>query len=218
MATRASAIAAESERIRNKVVAFEVDDEIRVALERVATSNNALRILGDMDLTDSQHSRLVSSFIGAVQIKGEFSAILREGAETLKETPGLLKSVSDLQGFLQKLSAQMPGGIRATISFVSEENLRLRRALAEIEKLIELHERTARETPGRIGATRKSKGKVARENAAMGWLAAGIKHITKRPWLRETCVLAETLLEIPEISEERLRRALRNRDKEWRLP
>jgi hypothetical protein len=83
--------------------------------------------------------------------------------------------------------------------------------------LVEDRAKIAKQTPVRIGATRKSRGITAAENAGIGWLAASIKHITGQPHIIHACVLAETIFAIGEVSEDRLRGAYRNIDeRDWR--
>jgi hypothetical protein len=86
------------------------------------------------------------------------------------------------------------------------------------KELIADRQRVASETILRFGATRKSarSNKNAAQTAAIGWLAEAVERIAGRPLTRHAAVLAEATLAIRDITEDRVREALRTRRREWR--
>lgn len=75
---------------------------------------------------------------------------------------------------------------------------------------------SAREEVLWLGATRKNQIKQAGENAAIGWLAEGVRHITGRARLSAVRDLAEVILDVEIDDLERVRRCARVRKREWR--
>ena len=90
-------------------------------------------------------------------------------------------------------------------------------------------QRVAKEDQMRFGATRKNglaKGKpiasdlaetIAPQNAAIGWLAEGVRRVTGKAHLRIVADLAEVILRTS-LTLDRVRAAARTRDREWRRP
>jgi hypothetical protein len=68
----------------------------------------------------------------------------------------------------------------------------------------------AKETPARVGATRKMHTKEAAENAAIWVLAENVKFTTGKPHHREVAHLARVILET-DVDPERVRHAVRKR-------
>lgn len=216
--------AAEIEKIRSSIAAYEGDGVVRSALAKsalakIARSKASLEALAEMHLTDVKLKKLIESFAMAVQLKRDFRLILAQEAAALTRGKQLMKAVSDLRDFVNETAAQTPDGVRATIALREADKRLYLRALLGIEDMVGMRDRIARETPIRIGATRKTSANKAEENAAIGWLAASIQRITSRPWISQSAILAGILFGISKLTEDRLRRALRNyTERKWRQP
>ena len=70
----------------------------------------------------------------------------------------------------------------------------------------------------RLGATRKNQVKQAGENAAIGWLAEGVRRITGQAQFSAVHDLAEVVVDIEIDDLERVRRCARVRKSEWQKP
>jgi hypothetical protein len=212
-----SSPADEINKVRDAIISFESNATGKTALAKVVGDDDALNALAKMRLTDAQLRKIIASFIQAVEVKKRFKLKMAQEGAALRRTPKLAKAVADLRKFVDEVTASPADRISARIPVTAEEKRAYLQALYEIGRLIEFRVRIAQETPRRIGATRKSSSKEAEENAAIGWLAASIKRITGRAWTSQSRLLAGILLGIPEVSEDRLRGALRNfTDREWR--
>ena len=62
-----------------------------------------------------------------------------------------------------------------------------------------------------LGVTRKSATKSAAETAAIGWLAEHVVLTFDKPFAQQVATLAEVALGIGEVSEDRVREALKTR-------
>ena len=130
-------------------------------------------------------------------------------------TDALRKAVKDIDAFVAEVAVGPRNSLSAYIALQPGEGDHLRKALGLISGLIDARERVAAETLPRIGATNKSEGGA--DTAAIGWLAQGVKMITKQPHTRHVAVLAQAILDQPDVSEDRVRAALRSREKrDWR--
>lgn len=208
----------EMKAIRKTIERYECDDSDKKALARIVSSKSALEALVEMQLTDAQLKKVMFSFIQAANVSQKFKLILAREATMPRRLEKLGKAVTDLRTFVSEVSDPPEDSLSAWISIDAADKDKWLQALYEITSLIRTRGRIARETPRRIGATRKLSSKVAQENAGIGWLAASIKRICGRPYDRQTRRLAEVLFGIREISEDRLRRALRNHtEHEWRI-
>lgn len=196
--------------IRKSVESYECDDTDKKALARIARSGRALEALTQLRLTDGQLNRLMFSFVGALSLRRNFKELLASEKAVQKHIGKLREAVKILREFVQEISAPPTDPLRAWINVSDDERRTYLRTLYMIDELIGNRDRIARETPNRIGATRKSSINKAGENAAIGWIAASIKRITAKPNYQQACILAEVLLRLGEIDEDRFRKRLRN--------
>ena len=178
-------------------------------LLRLAKTKHALSAIDQMRLTETQLDKLIASCAQAIQNRDKFFVRLaREKAwagkaeEVIAATQYLKEIIEDLSKPDDSLSAYVGVDVTQREFYFQ--------ALNEIVILAKARHRVAKETPGRIGATRKSQQKKAAENAAIGWLAASIKRITGSAHTLPSCYIAEALLGIKEIPEARLRGAVQN--------
>ncbi|HVW74265.1 MAG TPA: hypothetical protein VHC39_11545 [Rhizomicrobium sp.] len=207
------------EETRIRLAAYEGTDAAKAGLARIAGSPEAIQALVDLSLTEAELTKIIKSFATATKIKAEFRLLLAQETAFLELAERLKSAVTNLRDFVKEISDAPPDDIRATLVVGAADRSWFLGALYEIGVLIEQRERIARETLPRIGATRKMAGETAEENAAIGWVAASIQRVTGRPWLRQSGILAGTLLGIDEVSEDRLRGTLRNfTDRDWRQP
>lgn len=84
-------------------------------------------------------------------------------------------------------------------------------ALNRIAVLIDERQQSTDRAMLRFGVNRKSRTKEAAETAAIGWLAEQVEDIFGKPFARQVAVLAEVALNIAEVSEDRVREALKSR-------
>jgi hypothetical protein len=144
---------------------------------------------------------------------GERIACEREMVQRLDR---LDVAVSDLDKFWKEVSTPPDDPFAAWQTVSDEDAATVRRALYALSCAIAGRRRIASETPLRLGATRKTKAAAA-QIAAIGWLADGVQRITQQPHTGHVAILAEIALGIGEVSEERVRKALRTRrNREWR--
>ncbi len=211
-------LAEKLKKIRISIERYQCDDAERTVLARIVDCKIALRALSEMQLTDAQLERVIFSCIDAANVSQKFNLILAREVTMPGHLEKMERAVTDLRQFLNEISAPPEDSLSAWISIDAEDKSRCLHALYEIERLIKNRHQIAKETPARIGATRKRSIKNAQENAGIGWLAASIKQIAGRPYGQQTCRLAEALFSVSEISKDRLRRALRNStERDWRI-
>ena len=192
--------------------------EAHAGLMRIANSVDAIEILAGTRLTETVLNSLLESFARAVHMRRSFSLLILESEEFLLRKSSLLKSVADLQVFVDEMLSQKDDDIRAKITFSQQEGAEYRAVLYNIKNLIDNRTRIALETPIRIGATQKRNGEIAAENAGIGQLADSIERIAPNTKVWERCRLAEALFDITEVTEDRLRGAEENARRQWRQP
>ena len=84
-------------------------------------------------------------------------------------------------------------------------------ALDRIAALIEERQQSTDRVLCEFGVNRKSHTKEAAETAAIGWLAEQVEDVFGKPCARQVAVLAEVALNIDEVTEDRVREALKSR-------
>jgi hypothetical protein len=167
-------VALESSEIQQRLQAYEGLEAMKAALSRVGANEEALEALTEMGLSHIQLRKLISSLEQAAEIKARFEIFLVEERMALERAEELKKAVAVLRDFVRKTADQLPNAVRAHIALAPDVERYYLQALYEIERLIASREQIARETPGRIGATRKRHHPQAAENAAIGWLAISV--------------------------------------------
>jgi hypothetical protein len=125
------------------------------------------------------------------------------------------RSIANIERLLK--DTQKPALNRLTAYTMPDANrIALEReALQSMKDRLDVQSRTAKETILRVGATRKSRGKRAAETAAIGWIAEGVKRITKKTNARLSADLAELILGC-DVSLDRIDNAADTRKREWR--
>jgi hypothetical protein len=135
--------------------------------------------------------------------------------EMPKRLDALSQAVADLWAFIEELAAGPPHRLAAYVLLEPGDREYLGVALGRLKGLIEGRRRIAAETPLRMGATNKLR--EGDETAAIGWLAEGIARVTGRPHYQHVARLAEVVLRAKDITDDRVREALRTRrGRSWR--
>lgn len=187
------------------------------AVSKLVREKHALNALAEMQLTNRQLVNLLNSCITADDNTRSFEQRLKREREMIPRLAALTTSIDKLKDFLKEISAPPRDSFGARIEVEDCEVRQYRQALYEIDYLIAARMKIAKQTPARMGATRKNKGTVAAENAGIGWLVFSIKKITGRTYLPQARILSETIFSIDSVTEDRLRRAYRNlSDRDWR--
>jgi hypothetical protein len=207
----------EIEALRQHVKHYRFDNQDSPIPGQLAASDRALKAIAELSLSERQLNKLLLSCIQSVLDFQSFDARLAQISAVLRKSPALHRSIDDLRQLVREVSAPPPDLLSASIYVSREENEWLLRALSELQHIVDYRAKVARQTRGRIGATRKSSNKNAAENAGIGWLGASIKKITGRPHVRQACALAEILFGIREVREDRLIGASKNVEADWAL-
>ena len=84
-------------------------------------------------------------------------------------------------------------------------------ALDRIAVLIDERQQCTDDAMAQLGVSRKCHTKTAAETAAIGLLAEGVVDIVGKPFAQQVAVLAEIAFAISEVSEDRVRAALKRR-------
>lgn len=182
---------------------------IRLGLLRLAKGKHALSAIDQMRLSEAQLDILILSCAEAIQNRDTFVLRLVREKGWGEKAEKVATAVQYLRKIIKDLSTP-DDSLSAYVIVDAAGREHYYRALNEIVALAESRCRAAKDTPRRIGATRKSQQKKAAENAAIGWLAASVMKIAGRPWYRQSCLIAEVLLGIEVIPEARLRGAMQN--------
>ena len=197
---------------------LKADYRVPEALAAIAKSENALNSLLTGCLESAELSRTFSEtlnkergiIVRANRLKlnvDELETFLNEEIWSYDETTGKIVKTSKSINRLATFGA-----------LSNREFEKINLALNVLKKIIAGRQRVASETIFRFGATRKSArtNKNAAQTAAIGWLAEAVERIAGRPLTRHAAVLAEATLAIRDITEDRVREALRTRRREWR--
>lgn len=200
----------------------DLSDHDNRALGRFSTDHRARKAyeyLPDQEAADA----LVWTYIEALEISKTFDAEIASSRRLLGtgrqqgELDRLLSGLVAVEGFFQDL-LKKPVGWVASQQRVAPGALRqLFVSLAFARDLLEQQRRIAKETPKRLGATRKLSSNAA-ESAVIGWLAQGVLHQSGKPNREVVRLLAEVVMQ-REITDHRVRRAERVRlGRAWQQP
>jgi hypothetical protein len=208
---------AELSAIRERLLPFQEVDRAKEVLSRLAASQRAVRALAEMQLDDSQLSRLLLSAADALDNARSFKDRIAQEKVMLGHLEVLDQSVDALQEFLKQVTFPPSDPLQSWISIHRQDKARYLGALREIKDVVANRRMIALETEKRIGATRNQGGEDAAINAGIGWLAASINKITKRTYAPQAHILVEVVFG-KRVTEDRVRRAFRNfKDRKWRI-
>jgi hypothetical protein len=189
----------------------EPDEHGRRVLQRIAADTRAHDALNTISKTRGIIWKVVSCCVHAELLARRFPKLLAEEREMVERLRRHQQSVEDLRQFLNQAIRWHEDPIVDWITIPEQESAVYRNALTGIAALIDLRQRTVEDVVLRLGATRKSANKSAAETAAIGWLADWVVHLTGKPFAQQVAVLAAVALDIDEVSEDRVRAALKAR-------
>jgi hypothetical protein len=203
-------------------------------LVRLAGSDDAAKAFGQLRLRDRRDEMaILQTCIQADQLFRTFPQQIENAEKMLGRAKDLDRAVVALRRIVDELSAEPPTFdlLSASIWYCGRDIAAMKQGLYLIDNLIEGRRRIANETRLRLGATRKlgrpkrgtgKKGQAAnavalaaRQNAAIGFLAEGVRRVTGKTYLGAVRKIAEVILDT-ELSEDRVRNAARLRAREWR--
>jgi hypothetical protein len=205
--------------------AEQIDRLDQVALEllaRLAGNLDAANAFARLKLADR---RKVASFlttcIQADDLARTFTQRIDRAKETAARMLRLFTAVLELLAFVSELIDQQEN--QPPLDLLSSKRPEPTANISAMWhglNLLAAHISTtrtwAREDVLRLGATRKSQIKKAGENAAIGWLAEGVRRLTGLAHFSAVRDLAEVIMEIEIDDLERVRRCARVRKREWR--
>jgi hypothetical protein len=189
----------------------EPDEHGRRVLNRIGADPRAHEALNASGKTRDKIWKLISLCIYAELVAREFPKLLTEERGMVERLDRHQRSVEDLKQFLDQAVMWRKNPIVDWLAIPEQENVANRDALNRIAALTDLRRRTVDDVVLRLGATRKSASKSAAETAAIGWLADWVAHLTGKPFAQQVAILAEVALDIGEVSEDRVRGALKAR-------
>jgi hypothetical protein len=170
-----------------------------------------------MDLSEKQLAKLTISMVQAADLAKAFPSIIaRERAVSLA-TAELQKAIKGLRRVLVDASTQSNDRISSQIWISKDQYATAADGLTILEDLLRLRGEIARQTPVRLGTTRKHSGRAASENAGIRWLAQSIKRITGKAHYPAVVILAGVLFAKKAVTIDRVKGLLRHGDaRDWR--
>jgi hypothetical protein len=214
----------------------------RELLLRLVDNSAAIEAFARLDLGENGLERVLVACIEADELFRTFRERISAESNLLARLEPLNKALAALRKFVYEEAQLDPVAAKKTLSspyyawgqmkphikslsdsdrlrshiYQSEEDIvAMRHGLDLIAELVKQRGIDALRTKKRLGGTRKSKIKQARENASLGWLAAGVRSVTGRPHLRAVADLAQAMWNI-EVDQDRVRRGETLTKREWR--
>jgi hypothetical protein len=192
-------------------------------LARLARSSDAAKAFRRLNLKDRrQEAIFLTTCIEASLLARTFAPRIEKAKLMLVRMERLARAVVNLRTFVGELITEQNDPpvfdlLSVRILEPPANVVAMKYGLHLIADRIEANRRVANEDVLRLGATRKSQSRQAGENAAIGWLAEGVRLATGRPHLLAVADLAQVILKT-EVSQDRVRNAARARQREWRQP
>jgi hypothetical protein len=203
-------------------------------LLRLANDPTSTRAFANLKLGSRPNEEAVlTTCIAADDLARSFSKRIRGAEKQVIRMERLAHAVSSLKVFVEEQASkeQLPAiDDKLSVNIKDDppgSNKKMQAGLFWMSDRIRTIQRVAKEDILRFGATRKkglAKGSnklaeiTAAQNAAIGWLAEGIRRVTGKAHIKEVTDLAEAILHTP-LTEERVRGVSRNRGKrDWRHP
>ena len=214
------------------------DQHERRVLNRIAADPRAPAALNVIAKGTGNIWGLVELCMLAEMLARTFHELLIEERETVESLRRHRQSVEDLKEFIDQaaghpehpmvdwpaipeteqgrvvLQAQLNRGAalvkQTPVELESADYFR--DALNRIAALIDTRQQTADKVLSeRLGANRKSAARLAAENAAIGLLVEGVVQDFGKPFAQHVAILAEVVLDVGEVSEDRVREVLKTR-------
>ena len=208
------------------------DQNAKRVLARLKADDRVPEALAAIAKSESDLNRLLSGCLESDELLRTFGETLNKERRIIEQAKRLQLNLEELKTFFDeelwsydhaKIGATLKDRtyidrLSARISIDNQDIQMINHSIYVFKELIADRQRVASETILRFGATRKSarSNKNAAQTAAIGWLAEAVERIAGRPLTRHAAVLAEATLAIRDITEDRVREALRTRRREWR--
>jgi hypothetical protein len=194
------------------------DQHERRVLNRIAADHRAHAAINAVTKSTDEIWHLVAICIDAEMVMRKFRVVLNEERDTVERLRRHRQSVEDLKNFLDQAAKWSEHPMVFWLAVSEQESTAYRDTLNRIAALIERRQQTAEEVALQLVVTRKSATKSAAETAAIGWLAEHVAHTFDKPFAQEVAILAEVALGIGEVSEDRVRAALKpRRRRKWNV-
>jgi hypothetical protein len=205
-----------------------LDEAARGLLDRLADGDDAATAFRRLQLRDQRDEMaILTTCIQADQLFRTFPRRIKKAEKTLAlaQVERLDRAVATLREFVEELVAKEkapPEFDWLSAVIPSDDTAAMKKGLYFIAQRIKQDRRVAKEELLRFGVTRKkgrSSSKIAllaKQNAASGFLAEGVRRVTGKAHLGAVRKIAEVILDTEELSEDRVRNAARLRDREWR--
>ena len=188
-----------------------ISEHERCVIDRIAGNDRAQVAISTIAKTDSKILELVQLCVQAELRMRTFHQSLSEKRETFKGLRRHRESVKELRKFVAE-------SFRIILNWpVPEGETECQQALDHIDALISLRKQAAESGILDLGATRKigvikaCVAKTATKTAAIGDLAEQVAKAFGKPFAQHVAVLAEVALDIGEVPEDRVRKALKMR-------
>lgn len=193
-------------------------------LERIAADPQASKVFEWFDGRGYPCTPILLVCLEAYELCRTFDATLKKSQRLLgkrnkkqNELERLRASLKQLTKFVEQELANVPDAwLPARTNSTPAQVAFMRTGLTLIDDEVRFLTRIAEESPGRIGATRKSRGQAATK-AAIGWLTEGVKRVTGAANEEIIAELSEVVLET-EVTVDQVHEAGRVRKREWRKP
>jgi hypothetical protein len=215
----------------------ECDQDSRRVLNRIAADPRAHTAINTIAKSTDEIWQLLELCTLAEMVMGKFHVVLTEERGTVERLRRHRQSVDDLRHLIDQASEHSEHPMVDWLAIPETEQERVvlqdmlnsgaalvqqtpvelesadyfRLALNRISALIDLRQQAADGAALQLGVTRKSASKSAAKKAAIGYLATGVVLYFNKPFAQQVAVLAEVALGIGEISEDRVREALKTR-------
>jgi hypothetical protein len=219
--------------------AASLDENAKRVFGRLKADDRVPEALASIAKSESDLNRLLRGCLEADELSRTFREKLNNERRIVERAKRLQLKLSELRFDLDELEALFdeeiwsynqvtlatilkPGKsidrLSAHILLPDQEVEKVNHAFYILKESIADRKQIASETILRFGATRKSArtNENAAQTAAIGWLAEAVERVASKPCTRHAAVLAEATLAIRDITEDRVREALRTRRREWR--
>jgi hypothetical protein len=211
---------ADNSRFQELVAEFQeaadqnLDEDEKALIQRIAQSTEAPSIFAKVK-DDQTAKRLLSLCVEGYYLAKNFHRLIAEARRVLAAGQKYERAIADVEKLLKETQSSTLNRLAAYTLPDSNRIALEYEAMTSIKDRLAVQLRTANETILRLGATRKGREKRAADIAAIGWLAEGVRRITKSTNSRLSADLAELVLGC-DVSLDRVDNAAETRKREWR--
>jgi hypothetical protein len=198
-----------------------LNESARELLARLAKHSHSRRAFDRLKLKNRcDEAAFLATCIAADELARSFSKRILGAQKAVSRMERLSEAVALLREFVKKLESDQ------FYPVIGDSNKAMHNGLYWIDDRIGTIRRLAKEDQLRLGATRsngltkKSSANdgtesIAPQNAAIGWLADGVRRITGKAHMKAVTELAKVILRTT-LTEDRVRAASRVRKRDWR--